>query len=649
MEIINMERLLWIIPVSPLLTAGVIGLATAFSPRRGVFPPRSLVNVLACLGPIVSFVISCGVFLSLNSQESTILHQRLFSWISTGALNIDFGLEIDRLGGLMLVMVSFVGSLIHIYSTGYMKHDPGHARFFSYLNLFLSSMLILVMGSNLVVLFLGWEGVGLCSYLLIGFWFEDEAKASAGKKAFITNRIGDFGFILGIFLIFKTLSAHGFASLEFSYLAEHAAQLAPVATAAGLLLFLGAAGKSAQIPLYVWLPDAMAGPTPVSALIHAATMVTAGVFMVAKMHFLYQASAVLGYTIATVGMATALVAAIVGMGQWDIKKVLAYSTISQLGYMFVGVGTGAYSAGMFHVFTHAFFKACLFLGAGSVIHALHEEQDIRNMGGLIKRLPVTSWTFLVAWLAICGLPPFSGFFSKDQILSEVFNTWGAYGKLLWVLGLAGAGLTAFYMSRLTFLVFFGKERFVHLKNEDVHESPTVMTAILVVLAIGAALVGFLGVPEALGGTNLFAQWLAPSFSGEAGNTHDLSRVLEYLLMAASVAVALGGIAVAYRMFLHKPFTSSKPTPVTTALLEALYIDKIYDRILLSPITVFSRNVLHAIIDVKVIDGFINGLAWIAALGGRNVRLLQTGSVRTGLYYIVAGVAVSMLIIFLRSQ
>jgi len=644
MQATMIESLLWIIPVAPLAGALIIGTLCALSPKRGAFPARPVVYVLACVGPIVSFVASCGVFLALRSSaEGVALHQTLFPWINAGGVHIAFGLEADRLVGMMLMFITFVGSLIHIYSCGYMGHDKGYARFFSYLNLFLASMLVLVMGSNLVVMFLGWEGVGLCSYLLIGFWFEDESKAIAGKKAFITNRIGDFGFVLGIFLIFKTLAAHGVVSLEFSDLARNAELLAPIATVAGLLLFLGAAGKSAQIPLYVWLPDAMAGPTPVSALIHAATMVTAGVFMVARMHFLYELAPLAGQVIAGVGIATALLAAIIGIGQNDIKKVLAYSTVSQLGYMFVGVGVGAYASGMFHVFTHAFFKACLFLCAGSVIHALHEEQDIRNMGGLLKKLPVTGWTFIVAWLAICGIPPFAGFFSKDAILASAFGAWGMYGKVLWVAGLCGAGLTAFYMSRLAFLTFFGANRTQEHMRAKIHESPISMTLPLVVLATGSALVGLLGIPHVLGGSDLFARWLEPVFGEPHGEGEP--AVVEYALMAASVAVALVGMSIAYVKYIRKPYVSAEPKGFGVALLNALYVDELYRRILLGPIAAGSRVVLHGIVDVKIIDGTVNGLATLARQAGRAIRLLQTGSVRTGLYWIGAGLSVLLLVIY----
>jgi NADH-quinone oxidoreductase subunit L len=543
----------------------------------------------------------------------------------------------------MIMFVTFVGTLIHVYSIGYMGHDKGYARFFSYLNLFLAAMLVLVLGSNLVLMFLGWEGVGLCSYLLIAFWFDDEAKAIAGKKAFIVNRIGDFGFVLGIFLIFTTLLKSGPASLEFSFLAAHANVLAPVATVAALLLFTGAVGKSAQIPLYVWLPDAMAGPTPVSALIHAATMVTAGVFMVARMHFLFDLAPFAGQVVATVGIATALVAAFIGFAQNDIKKVLAYSTVSQLGYMFIAVGAGAYGAGIFHVFTHAFFKACLFLGAGSVIHALHEEQDIRRMGGLLKKLPVTGTTFLIAWLAICGIPPFAGFFSKDEILWSVFNTWGTYGKVLWFLGLFGAGCTAFYMSRLVFIAFFGENRTPSPAREKIHESPAIMTIPLVILAFGSLAVGFFGVPAALGGSNLFWEWLLPVFG--AHEVH-AEHATEYLLMSLSVFAALSGILIAYVKYMRKPFIAAEPCGIAAFAAGAFYVDELYRRVLINPLVALARVLLFRVVDVVLIDGTINGIAKAASVAGSLVRTLQTGSVRTYLYYLGAGAALLMVVVYL---
>ena len=639
------EHLLWLIPVAPLLGALLIGSLCALSPKRGEFPSRMFVGFIACLGPFISFLVSCGVFFTLGkSTEAAAIHQTLYSWITCGAFSIDFAFEADRLTSVMLMFVTFVGTIIHVYSIAYMGHDKGYARFFSYLNLFLSSMLILVLGSNLVLMFLGWEGVGLCSYLLIAFWFDDEAKAIAGKKAFIVNRIGDFGFVLGIFLLFTTLLQHGPASLEYSFLAAHAGLLAPVATIAALLLFMGAIGKSAQIPLYVWLPDAMAGPTPVSALIHAATMVTAGVFMVARMHFLFDLAPFAGQVVAGIGIATALVAALIGFAQNDIKKVLAYSTVSQLGYMFIAVGAGAYGAGIFHVFTHAFFKACLFLGAGSVIHALHEEQDIRNMGGLLKKLPVTGATFIVAWLAICGIPPFAGFFSKDEILWSVFNVWGLYGKTIWALGLCGAGLTAFYMSRLVFLTFFGKSRTPVATFEKIHESPLLMTVPLIILAAGSAFAGLFGVPAALHGSNAFAGWLSPVFG-----THESTaegHAVEYVLMALSVGAAIIGISVAYGKYLRKPFVATEARGLTAFASGAFFVDEFYRLILINPLVIIARSVLFRVVDVVLIDGTINGIARITSVAGGIVRYLQTGSVRTYLYYLGAGAAFLMVVIFM---
>jgi NADH-quinone oxidoreductase subunit L len=644
----TVEQLLWVIPLAPLMGAALIGSLCALSPKRGSFPSRAFVALAACLGPFVSFLVSCGVFFTLGkSHEAAVLHNTLYSWISCGAFSIDFAFEADRLTAVMLMFVTFVGTIIHVYSIAYMGHDKGYARFFSYLNLFLSSMLIIVLGSNLVLMFLGWEGVGLCSYLLIAFWFDDEAKAVAGKKAFIVNRIGDFGFVLGIFLIFTTLLKSGPGSLEFSFMATHANLLAPVATVAALLLFMGAVGKSAQIPLYVWLPDAMAGPTPVSALIHAATMVTAGVFMVARMHFLFDLAPLAGQIVSGVGIATALVAALIGFGQNDIKKVLAYSTVSQLGYMFVAVGAGAYSAGIFHVFTHAFFKACLFLGAGSVIHALHEEQDIRNMGGLLKKLPVTGTTFIFATMAICGIFPFAGFFSKDEILWSAFNTWGSYGKILWGLGLTGAGLTAFYMSRVTILTFLGENRTPSPTRDTIHESPLIMTVPLIILALGSLCVGWFGWPSAIGGSNHFAEWLSPVFgTHEVAETGHESRSLEILLMGLSLGVVFIGIIAAWLRYLRKPFVASEPRGLAAFAAGAFYVDEFYRWILITPLVALSRHVLHKVVDVIIIDGTVNGIAKITSGLGGMVRYLQTGSVRTYLYYLGAGAAFLMVIIFM---
>ncbi len=507
---------LWLIPFFPLAGALINGLLAASTSHRPHGPNRALVAWIACLAPAASFAVTVAGFFSLRAMEPAerLLTQRLFTWIRAGDLTVDLGFLFDPLSSAMLLFVTGIGFLIHLYSVGYMSHDRGFARYFAYLNLFMFAMILLVLGDSLPVLFIGWEGVGLCSYLLIGFWHEDPEKAKAGMKAFVVNRIGDFGFLLGMFLIFWTLREGGTPTLAFAGMKEQAYLLGGAATAIGLLLFLGAAGKSAQIPLYVWLPDAMAGPTPVSALIHAATMVTSGVYMVTRMSFLYDLAPAALAVVAVVGALTALLAATIGLTQFDIKKVLAYSTVSQLGFMFLGAGVGAYAAGMFHVVTHAFFKALLFLGAGSVIHALSGEQDIRKMGGLFRKIPVTSRTFLVAWLAICGIFPFAGFFSKDEILWKAFSqpdpaaSW--LPQALWLVAFLTAAITAIYMTRLVVLTFFGRSRVDHAVEHHIHESPWTMTAPLIVLAIGSTVIGFAGTPPLLGmGSNRFEGWLHP--------------------------------------------------------------------------------------------------------------------------------------------
>ncbi len=638
----QIQTFLWIIPAAPLLGAFVIGLLSAVSPKRGMFPPRKLVYIIACAGPLVSFAVSLGIFACLlQAPGDLVLKQKLFDWIAAGSFQVAASFGVDRLVAAMLLFITFVGFLIHVYSTGYMSKDPGYARYFAYLNLFLFSMIILVMGSNLPLMFVGWEGVGLCSYLLIGFWFEDEEKASAGKKAFITNRIGDLGFILGIFLIYWTMEAGGVCSLEFTDIQKYAHLLAPIATAASLLLFLGAVGKSAQIPLYVWLPDAMAGPTPVSALIHAATMVTAGVFMVARMSFLFVQAPAAQFVVAGVGAVTALYAASIAIAQNDIKKILAYSTISQLGYMFLGVGVGAFASGLFHVVTHAFFKACLFLCAGSVIHAMSGEQDIRRMGGLLKKLPVTGWTLIIAAVAICGLPPFSGFFSKDEILWSVFNSWGVYGKALWMIGFIGAGFTAFYMSRLVFLCLFGDCRASRTVHDHVHESPLSMTVPLMILAAGSAVVGFLGVPHALHGSNHFHAWLAPVFNqGEhAHAVSHASAIWEYGLMTLSVLMALAGIGLSYQRYYRRiTLPTGKERGIYSVLANKYYVDEIYNTCLFKPIFLGAKQVLFKIVDGWIIEGIVNGLASVGRAMGCLASLLQTGSVSTYLFYILLGLA-----------
>ncbi len=650
---------LWLIPFFPLLGAVVNGILALSRAHAAEGPPKPLVNLIACLAPGASFVVAAYGFLQLRGMapEHRALTQTLFTWIEASPLKVDIGFLYDPLSSAMLLFVTGIGFLIHVYSTGYMAHDRGHARYFSYLNLFMFAMILLVLGDSLPVLFIGWEGVGLCSYLLIGFWHEDPEKAKAGMKAFVVNRIGDFGFLLGMFLIFWTLQraavAPGESLLSFSVMREHAGMLAPIATAAGILLFIGATGKSAQIPLYVWLPDAMAGPTPVSALIHAATMVTSGVYMVARMNFLYVLSPVALTVIAVVGVVTAVVAATIGMTQFDIKKVLAYSTVSQLGYMFLGVATGAFAVGIFHVVTHAFFKALLFLGSGSVIHALSGEQDIRKMGGLYRKIPTTARTFLFGWLAICGIVPFAGFFSKDEILWKVFSTpnpivpW--LPPLLWAIALLAAGLTAAYMTRLVALTFFGSSRVTPEAAHHIHESPRSMTVPLVILAAGSLLVGFLGTPPFLGlGPNRFEEWLAPvmATATHAGHAaaHDTPAhhdpTLEWGLMLASLLVAGGAILAAWRVYTRRPQVAERVAGalggVYRLVRDKYRVDEAYDAAVIRPLILGSRRVLFGVVDVRIIDFIVNLAGMTTRIAGNFVAFAQTGQVQAYAFVLMLG-------------
>jgi NADH-quinone oxidoreductase subunit L len=601
------------------------------------------------------------------------LTSSLFDWISAGPVSIKMGFLLDPLSAVMVLVITFVGFLIHVYSTGYMAHDHDAARFFGYLNLFTGAMLMLVLGDSLVVLFVGWEGVGLCSYLLIGFWYDKDgtskpgdANATAGKKAFIVNRIGDYAFVLGMLLLFGavgTLNIEELAQRGDALLANLGAIRLPsitVASAAAVLLLIGATGKSAQIPLYVWLPDAMAGPTPVSALIHAATMVTAGVYMVARLNFVFMLSPFAMGLVALVGAVTALFAATIGFAQNDIKKVLAYSTISQLGYMFVGVGVGAFSAGIFHLFTHAFFKACLFLGAGSVIHAMSGKQDIREMGGLMKRLPLTAWTFLVATVAIAGVPPLAGFFSKDEILWRALSTanpaWPIwFAPVVYVLALAAALCTAFYMFRLFFLTFTGECRADEATRHHIHESPPSMTMPLVVLAAGAAVLGLLGIPGER--VNLFHRWLAPVVDRGAALAASLGReslvvgpshlserhAVEYGLMGLSVLIALAGIYLASRLYRGgfseaiKGLAARIPR-LHRAVAAKYKIDELYHWIIVHPFR-WGAFMLWKGLDAFLIDFVgVNGTAWLVDRTGRIARRLQNGNLQQYIVLFVAGLA-----------
>ena len=662
--------MLLLIPLLPFLGFVV----NAFLGRR---LPKAASGGLACAAMIGAFGVSAASVWSMLGAEPREIEQTVYTWFASGDLRIPFALRLDPLAAVMILVVTGIGSLIHIYSVGYMHEEPDseYARYFSYLNLFASFMLVLVLGANFPVMFVGWEGVGLCSYLLIGFWFIKPSAADAGKKAFVVNRIGDFGFILGMLLIFAT-----FRTLDFQEVAAAAATRAPetlgvgVLTAATLLLFLGATGKSAQIPLYVWLPDAMEGPTPVSALIHAATMVTAGVYMIGRNAVLFDHAPITLAVVAGIGVATALLAGTIGLVQNDIKRVLAYSTVSQLGYMFLAMGVGAYAAGIFHLYTHAFFKALLFLGSGAVIHALAGEQDLRNMGGLRKYLPITYWTFLIGALAIAGVPLLSGFFSKDEILFRTFTAERpAFHVLLWAVAAVTSLLTAIYMFRLVFLAFHGKRRAsAHVEEhpEEVeahadvthhgghgaahghapHDAPPSMAIPLIALAIGSIVAGYVGVPHALGGSNRIETFLEPSFEvhateapAQAAETHApapegaehapaASETTELMLMAVSSGLALAGIGIAVFFWLRRPSAAdalaSRFAGAYRLLSNKYYVDELYDAVLVKPIKQLSTIGLWRGVDAAVIDGVVNGVG-VSVRGSSSVlRRLQTGSVRT---------------------
>ena len=625
--------LVWLVPLIPLIGFLVNGLG------RNTFS-KGLISFLGSGVIFISFIISVAIFFALEASASKSHEIFLFDWISAGSLHIPLSFLVDPLSAIMLLIITGVGFLIHIYSAGYMHDDEGFGKFFSYLNLFIFFMLLLVLGSNYIVMFIGWEGVGLCSYLLIGFWFTNSSYASAAKKAFVMNRIGDLGFLLAVFLIFST-----FGSVEFSKIWPQAANILPgdtTITLIALLLFIGACGKSAQLPLFTWLPDAMAGPTPVSALIHAATMVTAGIYMIARSNILFDLAPVVQHVIAIVGLTTALVGALIALTQTDIKKVLAYSTVSQLGYMFLGLGVGAYDGGFFHVITHAFFKALLFLGAGSVIHAMHHEQDMRHMGGLRKKLPVTFYTMLIGTLAIAGLPPFSGFFSKDEILAHVYE----HDKFMWIIGVFTAFLTAFYMFRMLFLTFFGSYRGTHHAEEKIHESPKSMTIPLIILAILSAFGGFIGIPEVLGGHHWLSHWLSPVIQHhpEAGD-----HATEFMLMGITIAGVLISIGIAYSRYVkqnHIPIPDEAKRPVLANLsYHKFYIDEVYDTLIRKPLDLLS-GFFYRILDNKVIDGIVNGLGWGTSEASKGMRLVQSGNVGFYIFMMVVGIISLLLYTYL---
>jgi NADH-quinone oxidoreductase subunit L len=628
--------LLWLVPLLPLIGAIVNGVGAGLLPRK-------VVSAIGVGSVGLSFLIAAGCFAGLLAlpPEARRVTQTLFTWIQSGDFHAEVRYALDPLSALMMLVVTGVGFLIHVYSTGYMGHEPAYGRFFSYLNLFMFSMLTLVLADNFVLMFLGWEAVGLCSYLLIGFWYQRPAAAEAGKKAFVVNRIGDWGFLLGVFLIFVTFGSVDFATV-FAQAPLRLAAGSSVATAIALLLFLGATGKSAQIPLYVWLPDAMEGPTPVSALIHAATMVTAGVYMVARCHVLYLLSPFTLQVVSIVAIATALLAATIALVQNDIKRVLAYSTVSQLGYMFVGAGVGAFTSGIFHLMTHAFFKALLFLGAGSVIHALSGEQDLWKMGGLKSHLPRTHLTFLIATLAIAGVFPFAGFFSKDEIL---YQAWLRGGPVLWMAGVIGAFLTAFYMFRLYFLTFHGPSRVPEEAKHHIHESPNSMTIPLLVLAVLSTIGGFIQAPL-LPGWQRLDRFLEPVFADAAAllpQTHIAqTQASELGLMLISLTVALVGIFVAYRFYVADPAIPRRLAEQARGIYKTLFnkywVDEAYESLIVQPIYRGSVDLWNDF-DTGVIDGAVNGVGRLIQGGSGLLRQAQVGYVQVYALILTLGAVV----------
>jgi NADH-quinone oxidoreductase subunit L len=621
---------LWLIPILPLAGFAVNSL---FGTRLG----KRFVSVVGVGASGLAAIAAYSRLIPYFGGDHGVIIETYASWIVAGDLSIDLAFRLDPLSALMLAFVTFVAFLIHVYATGYMHHeatDAGYARFFAYLNLFLFAMFVLVLAESYVLLFVGWEGVGLCSYLLVGYYFDKEYAAAAGKKAFVVNRIGDFGFILGMFGVFTTFGSFNFAEV-FGKAAADPSRYAPGLTLVCLCLFVGAVGKSAQFPLYVWLPDAMAGPTPVSALIHAATMVTAGVYMIARSNVLFRLAPEAMLVVAVIGCFTAVFAATIAIAQNDIKKVLAYSTMSQLGYMVLACGVGAFTVGMFHVMTHAFFKACLFLGAGSVMHAMSGDLDMRHMGGLKPKLPITYWTFLIATLAISGIPPLAGFFSKDAILASAFETHQPMGKLFWAIGLFTAGLTALYMFRAVSLTFYGTFRGTHEQEHHVHESPRSMTVPLIVLAFLAIVGGWVWLPAVFGANlDILGRFLAPilvPIAGREAGHEALPHATEWILMAVSVAVAASGLYLAWKWWAREegrvPARMAAAFPGLAALVADKWrVDELYDLLFVRPFEWLART-LWKVVDVLIIDGILNASAFLVELAGDFLRFLQTGNVR----------------------
>jgi len=645
---------LWLIPLFPFIGFLINGLLGKKINNEKV------IGTIATLSIFFSFLVSCKYFWQLLGDNQKVHEVVVSTWITAGPLHVDWGFLLDPLSALMMMNVSGLATLITLYSISYMHGEDGYYRFFSYMNLFAFAMLVLVLGNNALVMFVGWEGVGLCSYLLIGFYFEKQSASDAGKKAFVVNRIGDFGFLLGLFLLFWSLGSKGVWTINFVEIAAGAHVLENgglIVTLITLCFFLGATGKSAQIPLYTWLPDAMEGPTPVSALIHAATMVTAGVYMIARMNGLFAMSPDTMMVIAIVGACTAFFAATIGLAQNDIKRVLAYSTVSQLGYMFLAMGVGAFTAGIFHLLTHAFFKACLFLGSGSIIHGLHhayhhahlddDAQDMRNMGGLRKKMPITFITFLLSTLAISGIPFFSAFFSKDEILWwSLSSTRGHWA--LWVLGALAALMTAFYMFRLVFMTFFGEQKTDARAKDHIPESSLVITLPLMILAALATVGGFLGVPHVLskffgGMPNLIEHFLDPVFA-HTQELHHLqahgTAATEFTFMGISVGIAVVGIGVAWIMYCKNPqlpgnFVARFPA-LYRAVFNKWFIDEFYDALIVNP-TKRLGTVLWQFFDAQVVDGVVNGVAWLVKGAGKTLRYTQTGYTHNYAMTMVVGV------------
>jgi NADH-quinone oxidoreductase subunit L len=627
-----MIKLIALVPLFPLLGFLINGF---FGKKLS----KGLSGMIASVSIFASFIVSLLIFIEVqgSSQKSHIVN--LFSWITSGSLNVPFEFLVDPLSSLFLLIITGIGFLIHVYSTAYMHDDEGFARFFTYLNLFVFFMLLLVLGNNYLIMFVGWEGVGLCSYLLIGFWFKNTSYNNAARKAFVMNRIGDLGFLLGIILIYIT-----FGSISFDGVFNKAGTASTsVITCIALLLFVGAMGKSAQIPLYTWLPDAMAGPTPVSALIHAATMVTAGIYMVVRSNIFYSISDVASEVVAVVGVATALMAATIGVFQNDIKKILAYSTVSQLGLMFLGLGVGAYSSAVFHVTTHAFFKALLFLGAGSVIHAMGGEQDIRRMGGLKGKIKVTFITMLLGTIAISGIPPFSGFFSKDEILAHTYE----HSKVLWMLGMITSMLTAFYMFRMLYVTFFGKFRGTHEQEHHLHESPPAMTIPLMVLAFLSVIGGVLGLPEFWGMPN----WMHHNLKSVIlrPDPSILPHETEWMLMGLAVLSAAAVIIFAHMMYRkHKVLPAAHEGQLKgwqKLIYNKYYVDEMYDAVIRKPLDLISE-IFHKFLDIAMIDGIVNGVGNVVKGIGSAVRLLQNGNIGFYVVSMVIGVVFIILLTFL---